>query len=233
MWWRWVASGRRCWATGSCFPASSSPLSDSLRATHPRPLSAGSARCQSRRSRKRAAASVRRVCGSAAFLGLSRLSDPPESGVLLQPAGKRRIFGLTDGRTRWAPRRGQTRLGSARPPLCCGGKTRTEARSVRSASRRPPARTPAFLPENGRIHWQFRWVPAAARAWRITRSSVRAAQEDTSRTRLWRLYTCHCCIYQKYSAPPLRRLQGHKTNSSPWSRFCRVRDTPKIKPWIR
>lgn len=35
-----------------------------------------------------------------------------------------------------------------------------------------------------------------------------------SRTRLWRLYTCHCCIYQKESAPPLRRLQGHKTNSS-------------------
>lgn len=37
-----------------------------------------------------------------------------------------------------------------------GGKPRTEARSVRSASRRPPARIPAFLPENGRIHRQPR-----------------------------------------------------------------------------
>lgn len=42
----------------------------------------------------------------------------PRSGVFFQPAGKRRIFGLTDGRTRRAARRGQTgsaRLGSALP----------------------------------------------------------------------------------------------------------------------
>lgn len=39
--------------------------------------------------------------------------------------------------------------------LCRGGKTRTEARSVRPASRRPPARTPALPPEYGRIHRQF------------------------------------------------------------------------------
>ncbi|GLD56006.1 echinoderm microtubule-associated protein-like 4, partial [Lates japonicus] len=51
--------------------------------------------------------------------GFSRLlsaSDPPGSGFFFQPAGKRRIFSLADGRTRRAARRGQTRLGSDPSP---------------------------------------------------------------------------------------------------------------------
>ncbi|MEQ2160239.1 hypothetical protein GOODEAATRI_031614, partial [Goodea atripinnis] len=36
--------------------------------------------------------------------------------------------------------------------------------------------------------------------------------EGEGRTRLWRLYTCHCCLFQEEPAPPLWSLKGHKTN---------------------
>ncbi|TMS01664.1 Tetraspanin-14 [Larimichthys crocea] len=122
----------------------------------PSSSSGGSAHCQSGRSRKRAAAaSVRRVCGSAVLSSRSRILRGAASSSNPQESGRSSAF--ADGRARkgGAEETDPARLGSSSPG--CGGKTRTEARSVRSASRRPPARTPAFVPENGRIHGQLRW----------------------------------------------------------------------------
>lgn len=84
------------------------------------------------------------VSAAPRLLSRSPLSDPP-GAASSSPEANRRNLGNADGRTLQAVRRGQTRLGSARllfPRR--GGKTRTEARSVRLSSRRPPARIPRF-----------------------------------------------------------------------------------------
>lgn len=86
--------------------------------------------------------------------------------------------------------------------LHCGGKTRTEARTVCSAFRRPPARIALF---------SGKWTDSLA-VW-VSRSRRRRPKyhlvtcpscgETPINTRLWRLYTCHCCIYKRLcTAPP-------------------------------
>ncbi|KAG7218515.1 hypothetical protein INR49_020337, partial [Caranx melampygus] len=105
--------------------------------------SRGSARCQSRRSRKRAAASVRRVCGSAD--SLASLSAVGSSGErLLLPARRKAADLRSHGRTDPGGQRGGDRPGSARlassSPLPSSG-------AVEKPGRRPAvcAQPPAGL----------------------------------------------------------------------------------------
>lgn len=109
----------------------------------PLPLLRGKrARCQAG-GVGNAAASVRRVCGSAASLSRSPLSDPPGAATSSthSKAADLRLHRRTDPAGS-AAGTDPARLASSFPRGA--GKTRTEARSVRSTSRRPPARIPLF-----------------------------------------------------------------------------------------
>lgn len=163
----------------------------------------GSARCQSRRSRKRASVGPSCRCFRFFLLGVSvRCSDPPGPG----------LCSIGPANTRGAARTGTACEASSRFSSC--GKTRTEARSVSRALlllRPPPDPDPD--PDLCPGKWTDSlavWVsPArAARAPQI-KGLPWGCRGPQSRTRCfpWRLYTCHWCIYEEErdwvcTAPP-------------------------------
>lgn len=88
-----------------------------------------------------------------------------------------------------------------------------------ASSHQPSAGLPPRLPLSLPPIWtdsQAVWVslpgtvgPAGCR---VPGSPVAGPQGR--RTRFWRLYTCHVCIFRGEPAPPLRRLLVHKTERS-------------------
>lgn len=171
---------------------------------NPHPPTRGSARCQGGRSRKRGSVGpscLRLLCLSFSVVGSSG------SCLFFYPQHRGgSLVSRTDGPGGYKP--GSARLLFLPPPWKNPDGGPQCALNLPQAS----GPDPAILSENGRIHRQFRWVPGAARPHATPRHLPVQRRDGGSRTRRWRLYTCHCCIYLhrpsggrsdlKLSAPP-------------------------------
>lgn len=149
---------------------------------------------------------------------LSRLSDPPRSGAFFQPAGKPRILGLTDG---LGLQRGGDRLGWALPSSAALEKPGRRP----AVCAQPPAGLRPGLPIFSRKMDGFTGSLGKSRpplAPYRSPGHLSCSGETVRATRVSGGFTRVTAVFITDSAPPLRRLQGHNTNSPSGRRLCRV-----------
>lgn len=183
-------------------------------AAPPPPSRRGNARCQSGRSRKRAAVSLRRVRG---FLLLRLRVACRIVGGAVSPCSPKQSHGASASRTNGhgGQRGGTERLGSSRlllPPLRWknpdGGPQC--ALSLPQASGPDSRSSPGIWTDSPAV-----WVSPCGRS-RLEGHLVTGAAggEMVSAARAFSGFTRVTAVFISETAPPLRRLQGLKTNSS-------------------